>query len=147
MGTIFSHIVQKCLSHQNENIATEALAYMLYSYDQAHTGMMNLLRAFQPDLPALSFHTQVREGDMRPDIWGYEGSQPRAFIENKFWAGLTDNEAVKEWAVTEGILSTDGLSASNSSKRFERYVQFTGDENFGAWFGIHYALWKRYEEN
>ncbi len=278
MRSIFSHIVQKHLSHQNENVATEALAYIINSHDQAHEGLMNLLKAFRSELPVLSFHTQIGDGNIRPDIWGYDGSQPLALIENKFWAGLTDNqpvsylkhlaeqndksillmvvpearkdtiwrellsrvrvagmsvsdhpvkgehgysvvcmngpllaitswkcildsigaqigedasaesdllqlralccaadedafvpfspeeftdqliptfvmqaisiyETVKDWAVTEDILSTDGLSASNSSKCFGRYVQFTSDEKFGAWFGIHYAFWKRYGES
>jgi len=27
-------------------------------------------------------------------MWGYDEAQPRVFIENKFWAGLTDNQPV-----------------------------------------------------
>ena len=58
MKSIFSHIVQKRLSRENENVATEALFYVLNSYDEAHKGMMNVLKAFQPDMPDLSFRTQ-----------------------------------------------------------------------------------------
>ncbi len=32
---------------------------------------------------------------MRPDMWGMDGSEPRVFIENKFWAGFTDNQPVE----------------------------------------------------
>jgi replication-associated recombination protein RarA len=44
MKTVFSHIVQKRLSQENENVATEALAYMVNSSEGAHRGMMNLLK-------------------------------------------------------------------------------------------------------
>jgi len=34
------------------------------------------------------------EGSIRPDMWGYDEAEPRVYIENKFWAGLTDNQPV-----------------------------------------------------
>jgi hypothetical protein len=27
-------------------------------------------------------------------MWGFDGGTPRVFIENKFWAGLTENQPV-----------------------------------------------------
>ena len=56
--------------------------------------MRKLLCGLVPDLPALKFKTQQAEGTIRPDMWGYDGGEPRAFVENKFWAGLTDNQPV-----------------------------------------------------
>jgi hypothetical protein len=56
--------------------------------------MRKLLCGLIPDLPPLQYRTQETEGAIRPDMWGFEGSLPRVFVENKFWAGLTDNQPV-----------------------------------------------------
>lgn len=56
---------------------------------------MRLLRGIAPDLPDLRFRTQQAEGIARPDMWGFDGGTPRVFIENKFWAGLTENQPVE----------------------------------------------------
>ena len=97
MSTVFSHIIQKRLSRENEDVATEALAYVLASSEAARNGMVKLLRGVEPGLPQLWFRTQETEGTARPDMWGFsEGDvSPRVFVENKFWAGLTDNQPVK----------------------------------------------------
>jgi hypothetical protein len=98
MPTIFSHIIQKKFSAQYEDVATDALAYLIKSSPGAHRGMMKLLRALVPKLPELCFKTQQaaqkEEGTIRPDMWGFAESGPRVFVENKFWAGLTDNQPV-----------------------------------------------------
>lgn len=94
MQTVFSHIVQMRLSQEYENIATEALAFILDSSDQARTGFLKFLREIEPSLPGLNFRTQLSEGDARPDLWGVEDGKPRVFVENKFWAGLTTNQPV-----------------------------------------------------
>lgn len=94
MQTVFSHIIQKRFSQENEDVATDALAYVLGSSDAARHGMMKLLRGLVPALPPLRFETQQTEGAIRPDMWGYADSVPRVFVENKFWAGLTDNQPV-----------------------------------------------------
>ncbi len=95
MNTVFSYIVQKRLSQENENVATEALAFILDSSERGRNGLMKLLRGISPDLPALRFRTQQTEGIARPDLWGFDGGTPRVFIENKFWAGLTENQPVE----------------------------------------------------
>ena len=95
MKTVFSHIVQKRLSQENENVATEALAFIVQSSERARAGLMKLLHGIAPDLPSLRFRTQQTEGSARPDMWGFDGGAPRVFIENKFWAGLTDNQPVE----------------------------------------------------
>jgi hypothetical protein len=94
MQTVFSHIIQKRFSQEKEDVATDALAYILESSDAARRGMTKLLRGIIPDLPQLRFKTQQAEGTIRPDMWGFADTEPRAFLENKFWAGLTDNQPI-----------------------------------------------------
>lgn len=94
MQTVFSHIVQKRFSQEGEDVATDALAFILDSSESARNGMIKLLRGIDPSLPALRFETQLAEGSIRPDMWGLDDGQPRVFIENKFWAGLTENQPV-----------------------------------------------------
>lgn len=94
MHTVFSHIIQKRLSRENENVATEALAYVIGYSKEARNGMMKLLRGVVPDIPELRFQTQQTEGSDRPDMWGYDKAEPRVFVENKFWASLTENQPV-----------------------------------------------------
>ena len=95
MQSVFSHIVKKRLSQENENVATEALAFILQSSKAAQVGMAKLLRSVVPDLPNLWFRTQQTEGDTRPDLWGLdEKGAVHVFVENKFWAGLTDCQPV-----------------------------------------------------
>ena len=92
MATVFSHIIQKRFSQVNENVATDALAFILNSSESARNGMMKLLRGIAPDMPGLQFRIQQTEGSIRPDMWGYDNAEPHVYIENKFWAGLTDNQ-------------------------------------------------------
>lgn len=95
MQTVFSHIIQKRLSQENENVATEALAFILRSHEAAHNGMMKLLRGVEPHLPRLWFRTQQPDGNNRPDMQGCDDKgQTHVFVENKFWAGLTENQPV-----------------------------------------------------
>lgn len=95
MPSVFSHIVQKRLSHENENVATEALAFILQSSDAAKDGFLKLLRGIIPELPNLWFRTQQSEGGNRPDMWGLdEAAIAHVYVEIKFWAGLTDKQPV-----------------------------------------------------
>jgi hypothetical protein len=94
MQTVFSHIIQKRFSQVKEDVATDALAYILESSDAARRGMTKLLRGIIPDLPPLRFKTQQAEGTIRPDMRGFVDTEPRAFVENKFWAGLTENQPI-----------------------------------------------------
>jgi hypothetical protein len=94
MDTVFSHIIQKRFSQVNEDVATDALTFILHSSEAARNGMLKLLRGIVPDLPVLHFRAQQIEGTVRPDMWGFADAEPRVFIENKFWAGLTDNQPV-----------------------------------------------------
>jgi len=93
-NTVFSYIVQRRYSHDYENIATDALAFILDSSEAARSGLMKLLRGIVPDLPSLRFRTQLTDDNARPDMCGFDGIVRRLFIENKFWAGLTENQPV-----------------------------------------------------
>jgi hypothetical protein len=95
MKSVLSHIVQKQFSGEYENIATEALTYILQSNDKARAALIKMLRGVMPQLPNLSFHTQQAEDNKRPDMWGLDAGKPVVFIENKFWAGFTDNQPVE----------------------------------------------------
>ncbi len=94
MQTVFSHIVQKHFSQVNEDVATDAISFILNSSEPARNGMMKLLRGIAPNMPALQFQTQQTEGSIRPDLWGFDETEPHVYIENKFWAGLTDNQPI-----------------------------------------------------
>ena len=94
MHTVFSHIIQKRFSQVNEDVATDALAFILQTSETARNGILKLLRGVVADMPEIRFRTQQTEGSIRPDMWGFDGADPRVFIENKFWAGLTDNQPV-----------------------------------------------------
>jgi len=94
MNTVFSHIIQKRFSQENEDVATDALAFIVNSSEAARSGLVKVFRGIEPDLPSLLFRTQQTEDSVRPDMWGLDGTTPRVFIENKFWAGLTENQPV-----------------------------------------------------
>lgn len=91
---ILSYIIQKRFSSVTEDVATEALHFIVSTSEQARGGLMKLLRGIEEHLPELIFQTQRSESGARPDMWGYQGNEPRVFIENKFWAGLTDQQPV-----------------------------------------------------
>jgi len=95
METVLSHIIRKRYSQEYENIATDVLAFILETNASARNGLMKLLKGIDKDIPDLHFKTQMSEEDKRPDMWGLHENDPRVFIENKFWAGLTDNQPVE----------------------------------------------------
>jgi len=92
--TVFSHIIQKRYSQSYEDIATDTLAYIIKTHKSTYDEMMLMLKDILPEIPNLEFQTQVGEGTIRPDMWGYRGMDTFIFIENKFWAGLTEHQPV-----------------------------------------------------
>src|SRR5258708_19098 len=84
--TVFSHIIQKRFAQEYENVATEALSYILETSDAARRGMTKLLRGIIPELPALRFDTQQAEGtqqdegNFRPDMRGCADLEVRVFV-------------------------------------------------------------------
>ncbi len=68
MQTLFSHIVQKRLSRENEDIATESFAFLLSEKRELRLGFTEFLRNFVPELPELHFRSQLMQGGDRPDL-------------------------------------------------------------------------------
>ena len=91
VSTVFSYIVQRRLSRQNENVATDAFAYILGYSKLARDALLDFLRLVV-DLPELHFRTQQTKENARPDICGYHNAELRLLMENKFWAGLTERQ-------------------------------------------------------
>ncbi len=92
-GTILGHLVGWGLSRRYEDAATEGLAYLLWTFAPLREHFVGLLRAAQPELPTdLNFGTQGATDEGRPDMVGRSGHDVRVFVENKFWAALTENQ-------------------------------------------------------
>ncbi len=90
--SIFAHVVSRNLPQ--EPAATQALAYVLKDTDALRTfvGMLAPLGvSFKPG----SVESERAFGDGQPDLTIYDSAgQHRLFVENKFWAGLTDAQPV-----------------------------------------------------
>ena len=101
-----------------EEVAVEALAYILNRYPASRGGLNELVRRAVPDLP-LSHETFETEAvDLqrrRPDVLqkGEDGEE-RLFIEAKFYAGLTRNQPVRylERLPAEGVTALMFLAPS-----------------------------------
>jgi hypothetical protein len=107
MGSLFGHLAAR-LSPSAENLATEALAYILARSASAKRALCQISASLNLQLPEIrSFRTQLSGEDRSiPDLAGF-GPDGRAFIliENKFWAGLTANQP----AAYLGRLPENGL--------------------------------------
>jgi hypothetical protein len=90
--SILSHIVWQRLPNEVENVATEALTFILNRSDGARRGILKLLQGIIPDLPDLEFTTQTPIEGGRPDMTGGDGERTFVLLENKFWAGLTEQQ-------------------------------------------------------
>lgn len=93
-GTLFGHLATRFSSHP-ENIATEALLYILNNSDRGNDLFARFLADFEDLLPAITrFSSQVSSDDNTiPDMVGMDASGNRVLIvENKFWAELTPNQ-------------------------------------------------------
>jgi hypothetical protein len=96
MGTLFGHLALKFTS-QRENLATEALCFIVRSSDTAKEALRGVFSRAGVEIPAdLRWETQVGgDDDARPDLVGFDGTgTQRVLIEAKFWAGLTDKQPV-----------------------------------------------------
>ena len=79
----------------NEDIATEALAFILNKEEGARSALGNLLQAGGGSLASIAcVQTQrVYELSKRPDLVAFdEDERVLALIESKFWAGLTSHQ-------------------------------------------------------
>ena len=102
--TLLAHLVSRFPGNA-ENIATEALAYILNESSSCREALVNLLREGGVDVgPIDSVKTQVTgPGGVIPDLIGlYDGEYKPLLIEAKFDADLTNNQPnhYLEWLST-----------------------------------------------
>ncbi len=97
MNTLFGHISSR-LGTQTENIATEALAYILGNSQNARRAFQKFVSRFESRISGeLTVRTQVyqEDGSGIPDLICFNSAgQPVVVVEAKFWAGLTENQPV-----------------------------------------------------
>jgi hypothetical protein len=92
--TVFGHLVHQFAIHP-ENLATEALSFILRKSPAASRAFTEHLRPIGLDCPGgLRFETQRGASDQSiPDMKCRDDKgRLRVIVENKFWAGLTDNQ-------------------------------------------------------
>lgn len=90
--SLFGEIALKIGAHP-EDLATEALLYVLRRYPEANKVLISNLKRTETDIPTkLVFRSQGRgEDQTRPDLIGRDGDGSNVLIiEAKFWAGLTE---------------------------------------------------------
>lgn len=77
-----------------EDIATEALQYILSKQEGARTGLADLLKSGGADPePMDCFDTQrVYQGTKKPDLVAFNKGKEVLLVESKFWAWLTSNQ-------------------------------------------------------
>ena len=94
-STLFSHIVRNKLEGQVENVAVEALGYILSQSEAARKALVEALRAGGMNINSMArVETQVTgEAGARPDLVCYDDDGTiHVLIEAKFWAELTKNQ-------------------------------------------------------
>jgi len=95
-STLFGHIASHFTS-KTENVATEALGYILRGSLAARDAVQTLLgHAGMPSTGTLTYFNQVAGDDQaQPDVVGLdELGEQRLVVEAKFWAGLTDHQPI-----------------------------------------------------
>jgi hypothetical protein len=90
---MFGHLAFR-FATSPENLATEALHFILDASAAARRGLRAALADLGSALPELRFGTQsTGEGGERPDLVGIDAKgRERLIIEAKFWAELTENQ-------------------------------------------------------
>lgn len=92
--SLLSHLVDK-FGTGPENLATEALAFILNTSQPAQAALCAAVRRTGARLPdGLHFQTQAADEQLaRPDLVGIgPNNEISVVIEAKFWAGLTENQ-------------------------------------------------------
>lgn len=93
-STMFAHIVSR-LTNRTEDVAVEALGFILSRSDAARRALRDLVELEGMDVGELTdAGTQVGDETLaRPDLAVYDRERKeRVLIEAKFWAGLTENQ-------------------------------------------------------
>ena len=94
IDTLLAHL-SPSLTSQTENIAVEALGYVLNKYAGSREGLNDVVRSGVRNVkPVDKVQTQASALDgTRPDLVGVdEGGAERVLIEAKFWADLTPRQ-------------------------------------------------------
>lgn len=94
--SLFGHLAVRFGSHP-ENLATEALGYVLTKSAAARRGFVSSLgKAAEQLTERLRFETQHADEDAgRPDLAAFDETGKLALlVEAKFWAGFTENQPV-----------------------------------------------------
>ncbi|NVJ20026.1 hypothetical protein HUW62_02075 [Myxococcus sp. AM011] len=94
--SLLGHLATRLSTHP-ENVATEALAFILRRHEYLRRAVLRFMESLgAPPPQVVSFTTQrSEENAARPDLRGAdESGAPVLFIEAKFWAGLTDKQPV-----------------------------------------------------
>jgi hypothetical protein len=93
-GALFGHLVSRFSTHP-ENLATEALAFIVNRSATMREELRSLFGRTGIELPQLArFRSQAGDDQGNiPDLIGLDSTGAEwLFIENKFWAGLTENQ-------------------------------------------------------
>ena len=96
-SSLFGHLALR-FTNQTENLATEALNFILHKSDVARAQMIALASQTGIALPSdLQFRTQALGADSAiPDLVGeHRAGVAPLLIEAKFWAGLTEKQPVE----------------------------------------------------
>lgn len=94
--TVFGHLALRFAVHP-ENLATEALGFILRTSTAASHAFTALVREIGLDDPG-SLRVDTQQGGLEqsiPDMKCFDDTgRLRVVVENKFWAGLTENQPV-----------------------------------------------------
>ncbi|UPM56364.1 hypothetical protein [Gottfriedia acidiceleris] len=96
MKSLLGYLGKNFISN-NENLATEALNYILDNSFAARSAITKINNHINPNIDSdLSFQSQVYSNDNAiPDIVGFDTNNDSVYIiEAKFWAGLTRNQPI-----------------------------------------------------
>jgi hypothetical protein len=91
---LFGHLAARFSTHP-ENLATEALVFIVNRSPAMREVLRRLVGRTGIELPSLArFRSQASDDQGNiPDLVGLDATgAERLFVENKFWAGLTENQ-------------------------------------------------------
>lgn len=92
--SVLAHVVLGG-SSRSEPAATQALAFILNSSPDIARAFLRMLREANIEFEPGHIKTELRHEDSQPDLTIHDGDgHVRVFVENKFWAGLTDAQPV-----------------------------------------------------
>ena len=92
--SVLAHVVVGG-SLQSEPAATQALAYILNRSPDIARAFIGMLREANIEFEPGHIKAELGHEDSRPDLTIHDADgRVRVFVENKFWAGLTDAQPV-----------------------------------------------------